>query len=111
MKAIETVHLTHKYSVGTPFETTAVDDVSITIEQGEFVGVIGHTGSGKSTFIQHLNGLLKQSSGDIFINGRNIWDKNVNIKEIRFEAGLVFQYSEYQLFEETVYKDIAYGPN
>ncbi|MBD5081997.1 MAG: energy-coupling factor transporter ATPase [Ruminococcaceae bacterium] len=110
MKAIETIHLTHKYSVGTPFETTAVDDVSITIEQGEFVGVIGHTGSGKSTFIQHLNGLLKQSSGDIFINGRNIWDKNVNIKEIRFEAGLVFQYSEYQLFEETVYKDIAYGP-
>lgn len=110
MKAIETIHLTHKYSVGTPFETTAVDDVSITIEQGEFVGVIGHTGSGKSTFIQHLNGLLKQSSGDIFINERNIWDKNVNIKEIRFEAGLVFQYSEYQLFEETVYKDIAYGP-
>ncbi len=110
MKAIETRHLTHKYSVGTPFETTAVDDVSIIIEQGEFVGVIGHTGSGKSTFIQHLNGLLKQSSGDIFINERNIWDKNVNIKEIRFEAGLVFQYSEYQLFEETVYKDIAYGP-
>ena len=110
MKAIETRHLTHKYSIGTPFETTAVDDVSITIEQGEFVGVIGHTGSGKSTFIQHLNGLLKQSSGDIFINEKNIWDKNVNIKEIRFEAGLVFQYSEYQLFEETVYKDIAYGP-
>lgn len=110
MNAVETRNLTHKYSVGTPFETTAVDDVSITIEQGEFVGVIGHTGSGKSTFIQHLNGLLKQSSGDIFINERNIWDKNVNIKEIRFEAGLVFQYSEYQLFEETVYKDIAYGP-
>lgn len=110
MKAIETRHLTHKYSIGTPFETTAVDDVSITIDQGEFVGVIGHTGSGKSTFIQHLNGLLRQSSGDIFINERNIWDKNVNIKEIRFEAGLVFQYSEYQLFEETVYKDIAYGP-
>ena len=110
MKAIETRHLTHKYSIGTPFETTAVDDVSITIEQGEFVGVIGHTGSGKSTFIQHLNGLLRQSSGDVFINERNIWDKNVNIKEIRFEAGLVFQYSEYQLFEETVYKDIAYGP-
>lgn len=110
MNAVETRNLTYKYSVGTPFETTAVDNVSVVIEQGEFVGVIGHTGSGKSTFIQHLNGLLKQSSGDVLINERNIWDKDVNIKEIRFEAGLVFQYSEYQLFEETVYKDIAYGP-
>ncbi len=103
MNAIETKNLTYKYSVGTPFETTAVDDVSITVEQGEFVGIIGHTGSGKSTLIQHLNGLLKQTSGDVLINGRNIWDKDVNIKDIRFEAGLVFQYSEYQLFEETVY--------
>lgn len=110
MNAIETQKLTYKYSVGTPFETTAVDEVSVSVELGEFVGVIGHTGSGKSTFIQHLNGLLKQTSGDVFINGRNIWSKDVNIKEIRFEAGLVFQYSEYQLFEETVYKDIAYGP-
>ncbi len=110
MNAIETRNLTYKYSVGTPFETTAVDDVSITVEQGEFVGIIGHTGSGKSTLIQHLNGLLKQTSGDVLINGRNIWDKDVNIKDIRFEAGLVFQYSEYQLFEETVYKDIAFGP-
>lgn len=110
MNAIETKNLTYKYSVGTPFETTAVDDVSVVIEQGEFVGVIGHTGSGKSTFIQHLNGLLKQTSGDVIINERNIWDKSVDIKDIRFEAGLVFQYSEYQLFEETVYKDIAYGP-
>lgn len=110
MNAIETQKLTYKYSVGTPFETTAVDDVSISIECGEFVGIIGHTGSGKSTFIQHLNGLLKQTSGEVLINGRNIWSKDVNIKEIRFEAGLVFQYSEYQLFEETVYKDIAYGP-
>ena len=110
MNAVETRNLTYKYSIGTPFETTAVDDVSVVIEQGEFVGVIGHTGSGKSTFIQHLNGLLKQSSGEVLINERNIWDKNVNIKDIRFEAGLVFQYSEYQLFEETVYKDIAYGP-
>lgn len=110
MNAVETRNLTYKYSIGTPFETTAVDDVSIVIEQGEFVGVIGHTGSGKSTFIQHLNGLLKQSSGEVLINERNIRDKNVNIKDIRFEAGLVFQYSEYQLFEETVYKDIAYGP-
>ena len=110
MNAIETKNLTYKYSVGTPFETTAVNDVSICIEQGEFVGVIGHTGSGKSTLIQHLNGLLKPTSGEILINGRNIWSKDVNIKDIRFEAGLVFQYSEYQLFEETVYKDIAFGP-
>lgn len=110
MYAIETKNLTYKYSVGTPFETTAVDDMSVCIEQGEFVGLIGHTGSGKSTFIQHLNGLLKQTSGDVIINGKNIWDKDVNIKDIRFEVGLVFQYSEYQLFEETVYKDIAFGP-
>ncbi len=110
MNAIETNKLTYKYSVGTPFETTAVDEVTVSVELGEFVGVIGHTGSGKSTFIQHLNGLLKQTSGDVFINGRNIWDKDVNIKDIRFEAGLVFQYSEHQLFEETVYKDIAFGP-
>ena len=110
MNAIETKNLTYKYSVGTPFETTAVNDVSVCIEQGEFVGVIGHTGSGKSTLIQHLNGLLKQTSGEVLINGRNIWSKDVNIKDIRFEAGLVFQYSEYQLFEETVYKDIAFGP-
>ena len=110
MNAVETKNLTYKYSVGTPFETTAVDDISVAIEQGEFVGVIGHTGSGKSTLIQHLNGLLKQTSGEVFINGRNIWDKDVNIRNIRFETGLVFQYSEYQLFEETVYKDIAFGP-
>ena len=110
MNAIETKNLTYKYSVGTPFETTAVDDVTVTVEQGEFVGVIGHTGSGKSTLIQHLNGLLKQTSGEVLINGRSIWGKDVNIKDIRFEAGLVFQYSEYQLFEETVYKDIAFGP-
>ncbi len=110
MNAVETKKLTYKYSVGTPFETTAVDNVSVSVELGEFVGVIGHTGSGKSTFIQHLNGLLKQTSGEVYINGRNIRSKDVDIKEIRFEAGLVFQYSEYQLFEETVYKDIAYGP-
>ncbi len=110
MKAIETKNLTYKYSVGTPFETTAVDNVSLQIEKGEFVGVIGHTGSGKSTLIQHLNGLLKQTSGDILINERNIWSKEVNIKDIRFEVGLVFQYSEHQLFEETVFKDISYGP-
>lgn len=110
MNAVETKNLTYKYSVGTPFETTAVDDVNVTIEKGEFVGIIGHTGSGKSTLIQHLNGLLKQTSGDVIINGRNIWSKGVNIRDIRFEVGLVFQYSEHQLFEETVYKDIAFGP-
>ncbi len=108
--AAEVKNLTYKYSVGTPFESTAVDNVSVSIRKGQFVGVIGHTGSGKSTLIQHLNGLLKPTSGEIFINGRNIWDKDADIRSVRFMAGLVFQYSEYQLFEETVYKDIAFGP-
>ncbi|MGN0657374.1 MAG: energy-coupling factor transporter ATPase [Ruminiclostridium sp.] len=108
--AAEIRNLTYKYSVGTPFESTAVDNVSLAINKGEFIGVIGHTGSGKSTLIQHLNGLLKPTSGDILINGKNIWDKDSDIRSVRFMAGLVFQYSEYQLFEETVYKDIAYGP-
>lgn len=110
MEAIRTTSLSYKYSVNTPFEVTAVDDVSISVEQGEFVGIIGHTGSGKSTLIQHLNGLLKQTHGEIYINGRDIWSKQVSIKDIRFEVGLVFQYSEHQLFEETVFKDIAFGP-
>jgi len=108
--AAEVKNLTYKYSVGTPFESTAVDNVSVKIEKGSFVGVIGHTGSGKSTLIQHLNGLLKPTDGEIFINNKNIWDKGTDIRSVRFMAGLVFQYSEYQLFEETVYKDIAYGP-
>lgn len=103
-------NLVYKYSVGTPFEATAVDNVSLTVGKGEFIGVIGHTGSGKSTLIQHLNGLLKPTSGEILINRKNIWDKDSDIRAVRFLAGLVFQYSEYQLFEETVYKDIAYGP-
>ena len=102
--------LTYKYSVGTPFEKTAVDNVNLDIERGEFVGIIGHTGSGKSTLIQHLNGLIKPTSGEVIIDGTNIWDKNVNIRDIRFKVGIVFQYSEHQLFEETVAKDIAYGP-
>ena len=106
----EVRNLTYKYSVGTPFESTAVDNVSVSIRKGQFVGVIGHTGSGKSTLIQHLNGLLKPTSGEIYINRKNIWDKNSDIRSVRFLAGLVFQYSEYQLFEDTVYKDIAYGP-
>ncbi|MDE7234724.1 MAG: energy-coupling factor transporter ATPase [Ruminiclostridium sp.] len=103
-------NLVYKYSVGTPFESTAVDDVSLTVGKGEFIGVIGHTGSGKSTLIQHLNGLLKPTSGEILINRKNIWEKDSDIRAVRFLAGLVFQYSEYQLFEEPVYKDIAYGP-
>ncbi len=108
--AAEIKKLTYKYSIGTPFESTAVDNVSLQVKKGSFIGVIGHTGSGKSTLIQHLNGLLKPTSGEIFINGKNIWDKGTDIRSVRFMAGLVFQYSEYQLFEETVYKDIAYGP-
>ncbi|MBQ8841365.1 MAG: energy-coupling factor transporter ATPase [Ruminiclostridium sp.] len=108
--AAEINNLTYKYSVGTPFESTAVDNVSLKIEKGSFIGVIGHTGSGKSTLIQHLNGLLKPTSGEILIHGKNIWDKDSDIRAVRFLAGLVFQYSEYQLFEETVYKDISYGP-
>lgn len=107
----EVKNLTYKYSIGTPFESTAVDNVSVSIAKGQFVGVIGHTGSGKSTLIQHLNGLLKPTDGKVYILGRDIWAKGCDIRSVRFMAGLVFQYSEYQLFEETVYKDIAYGPN
>ena len=103
-------HLTHCYSVGTPFEKVAVDDVSLTIGQGEIIGVIGHTGSGKSTLIQHLNGLLKPTSGRILLDGKDIWEDKSKLRELRFHIGLVFQYPEYQLFEETVYKDIAFGP-
>ncbi len=102
--------LTYKYSIGTPFEKTAVDNVDIAIEQGEFVGIIGHTGSGKSTLIQHFNGLVKPTSGTVLVDGADIWAKDVNIRDIRFKVGIVFQYSEHQLFEETVAKDIAYGP-
>ncbi|MCL2036745.1 MAG: energy-coupling factor transporter ATPase [Oscillospiraceae bacterium] len=109
-KVIESKNLTYKYSVGTPFEVTAVNNISFTVEKGNFIGIIGHTGSGKSTLMQHLNGLLKQTSGEVWINGRDIRGKGVNIREVRFEVGLVFQYSEHQLFEETVFKDIAFGP-
>lgn len=111
MPIIKTENLTHVYSKGTPFEKTAVDNVNIEIEKGEMVGVIGHTGSGKSTLIQHLNGLLKPESGKIFIDGKDIWEgEKSELRAIRFKVGLVFQYPEYQLFEETVYKDIAFGP-
>ena len=102
--------LTHIYSIGTPFEHAAIEHVSFTVEQGEFIGLIGHTGSGKSTLIQHLNGLLKPTSGEILFHGKNIWESTVTIRQTRFQIGLVFQYPEYQLFEETVYKDIAFGP-
>lgn len=102
--------VTYKYSAGTPFEAVAVDNVNLTIDKGEFCGIIGHTGSGKSTLIQHLNGLVKPTAGEVYIDGENIWNKETDIRNIRFKVGLVFQYSEHQLFEETVYKDIAYGP-
>lgn len=110
MAIIKTENLTYTYSVGTPFEKTAVNNVNLEIEEGELVGIIGHTGSGKSTLIQHLNGLVKPTSGKIFIDGQDIWSKDVKIRDIRFNVGLVFQYPEYQIFEETVYKDIAFGP-
>ena len=110
MNAIETRELTYVYSKNTPFEKTAVDHVNLAIEAGEFVGVIGHTGSGKSTLIQHFNGLLKPTSGQILINGTDLWGEKTNIREYRFKVGLVFQYPEYQLFEETVLKDISFGP-
>ena len=103
-------HLTHTYSAGTPFQRSAVKDMSLDILPGEFLGVIGHTGSGKSTLIQHLNGLLKPTDGHIYLNGQDIWADPKQIRQVRFHVGLVFQYPEYQLFEETVYKDIAFGP-
>jgi energy-coupling factor transport system ATP-binding protein len=107
---IRTENLKYVYSAGTPFEKAAVDDINLEIEKGELMGVIGHTGSGKSTLVQHFNGLLKPTSGKIFIDGQDIWAKNVDRRAIRFKVGLVFQYPEYQLFEETVFKDIAFGP-
>ena len=110
MNVVQTKNLFYKYSTGTPFEVTALNDISFTVEKGDFIGIIGHTGSGKSTLMQHLNGLLKQTSGEVWINNRNIRAKGVNIRDVRFEVGLVFQYSEHQLFEETVYKDISFGP-
>lgn len=103
-------NLTHTYSAGTPFERRAVDGVNLEVAPGEFLGVIGHTGSGKSTFIQHLNGLLRPTEGRILLEGRDIWAEPKKIRRVRFEVGLVFQYPEYQLFEETVYRDIAFGP-
>ena len=102
--------LTHTYGQDTPFCRSAVDGVSLEIYQGEFLGIIGHTGSGKSTLIQHLNGLLQPTVGKIYLDGRDIWADPKKIRDVRFRVGLVFQYPEYQLFEETAYKDIAFGP-
>ena len=107
---IETKHLTHTYSAGTPFERSALLDVDFSAYKGEYLGIIGHTGSGKSTLIQHLNGLLKPTSGQVLFQGEDIWSDPKRTRMTRFQVGLVFQYPEYQLFEETVYKDIAFGP-
>lgn len=107
---VEARELTHTYNADSPFESTALDKVSFTINDGEFIGIIGHTGSGKSTLIQHLNGLLKPTGGTVIVNGMDLTAKGTNMKEVRRTIGLVFQYPEYQLFEETVEKDIAFGP-
>jgi len=107
---LEVKNLTHIYSAGTPFQHTALEDVSFTVERGEFIGIIGHTGSGKSTLMQHLNGLLKPTSGSVLLDGKDIWTDKATTRQSRFRVGLVFQYPEYQLFEETVYKDISFGP-
>ncbi len=103
-------NLTHIYSPGTPFEFKALDSINLIIEEGSFTGLIGHTGSGKSTLISHFNGLLKPTSGRVLLSGKDIWESPKQIRKVRFRVGLVFQYPEYQLFEETVAKDIAFGP-
>ena len=110
MSIIKTENLKLVYGSGTSFEKTALSDVNIEIEQGEFVGIIGHTGSGKSTLVQLLNGLLKPTDGKIYLDGKDIWEEPKKIRNVRFKVGMVFQYPEYQLFEETVYKDISFGP-
>ena len=109
-EVIKVENLTHTYGVGTPFERSAVENLSLSVYRGELLGLIGHTGSGKSTLIQHLNGLLKPSAGRILLNGTDIWAEPKKIRDVRFRVGLVFQYPEYQLFEETAYQDIAFGP-
>ena len=107
---LELKNISFVYGQGTPFEKKAVDNVSLSIKKGEFVGIIGHTGSGKSTLVQMLNGLIRPTSGQVIFDGKDIWEKPKEIRKIRFKVGMVFQYPEYQLFEETVYKDIAFGP-
>ena len=108
--SIEVKNLTHTYSAGSALQSTAIRDVNMTIEEGEFVAIVGHTGSGKSTLVQHLNGLLKPTSGQVLVDGEDMNGEGVNKRLIRQKVGLVFQYPEYQLFEETVAKDIAFGP-
>ncbi len=107
---LQVQNLTHTYSAGTPFEHVALDSMNFSVDRGEFIGIIGHTGSGKSTLMQHLNGLLKPTSGKVLLDGKDIWSDKKLTRQARFRVGLVFQYPEYQLFEETVYKDIAFGP-
>ena len=107
---LEVRNLSHTYSTGTPFEHQALQNISFAVEQGEFIGIIGHTGSGKSTLMQHLNGLLKPTSGSVLLGGKDLWCDKKFTRQSRFRVGLVFQYPEYQLFEESVYKDIAFGP-
>lgn len=106
-------NLKYLYSVGTPFETSAIEDISFSAEKGEIIGIIGHTGSGKSTLIQHLNGLLEPHHGKVFLHDKDIWDKQnrKQIRNVRFAVGLCFQYPEYQIFEDTVFNEIAFGPN
>lgn len=110
MSVISITGLTHFYNKGTPFESVAIHDINLEIQKGELLAIIGHTGSGKSTLIQHFNGLLKPDKGVVKFNGSDIWENKKHIREVRFNVGLCFQYPEYQLFEETVYKDIAFGP-
>lgn len=110
MSVLEVKNLSHIYSQGTPFEKVAIDNINLKIEKGEFIGLVGHTGSGKSTFIQHLNGILKPTSGEVYVQGKSISGARMNLVEVRQKVGLVFQYPEHQLFEETVEKDIAFGP-
>lgn len=107
---IEVKNLSHVYAQGSPFQSAAVQDVSFTLGEGELVGLIGHTGSGKSTLVQHLNGLVKPTSGTVLVDGMDLWAKGTDVRAVRKKVGLVFQYPEYQLFEETVLKDIAFGP-
>ncbi len=107
---VEMSNLNHVYMLGTPFETAALKDVNLTIGEGEFLGLIGHTGSGKSTLIQHINGLLKPTSGKIIVKGMDLTEKGTDMRKIREKVGLIFQYPEHQLFEETVFKDVAFGP-
>ena len=107
---LEIRDLSHVYSAGTPFESTAVEHINIKLDQGDFVGIIGHTGSGKSTLIQHCNALLKPTSGQVLFEGKDVWSDSAFTRRLRFQVGLVFQYPEHQLFEETVFQDIAFGP-